>query len=59
MPPRVRFWLVELPVTIAEILMAWYRLFIAVFFLIAGPGISVMVLITLVLWYGFGIRWGW
>ena len=54
-----RYWLVELPVTIAEILMAWYRLFIAVFFLIAGPGISVMVLITLVLWYGFGIRWGW
>lgn len=34
----------------------WYMLVVT---FIAGPVLVMMVLTMLVLWFGFGIRWGW
>lgn len=54
-----RYWLIDLPARITEVAQAWYRLYFTVVLLIAGPGLLLMVLTTLVLWFAFGIRWGW
>lgn len=48
--------------TIAKIVgWVWtaYRWYMAVLLFIAGPLMVLMVLTMLVLWFGFGIRWGW
>jgi hypothetical protein len=55
----VRYWLIDLPASLADVGLAWYRLYLAVVLLIAGPVLLLTVLTTLVLWMGFGIRWGW
>jgi len=36
-----------------------YRLYMAVILFITGPILMLLVLTMLVLWFGFGIRWGW
>ena len=51
--------LIDIPYKLMDILSVWLRLYLLIVFglsAIIGPG---MALILLVLWYGFGIRWGW
>ena len=55
----LRFWLVDGPARITEVGFTWYRLYMLVVLFIAGPGLILMALTVLVLWFGFGIRWGW
>jgi hypothetical protein len=54
-----RYWLVELPAKATEVGYTWYRLYLLVVLMIAGPGLLIMVLSALILWFAFGIRWGW
>ena len=55
----LRYWLVELPARITEAGFVWYRAYVLFLCLIAALTLPVMVLTMLVLWFGFGIRWGW
>jgi hypothetical protein len=57
--PEWRYWLIDLPARTTEVAQTWYRLYFTVVLLLAGPGLLLMVLTAVVLWYGFGIRWGW
>ena len=59
MGPRLRFWLVTVPVTAVSWVLWWNRVYWAALYAIAAVGSTVMVLTMLVLWFGFGIRWGW
>lgn len=52
---RVWYWLIEIPATIVTVWWVLYRLFLIVFGLFCFFGI----LTALVLYWGFGIRWGW
>lgn len=58
----VRYWLIDVPAFITDVGLAWSRL---LFMALAWAGAigSVLGLITLtvslVLHFGFGIRWGW
>jgi len=36
-----------------------YRVYMAVLLFVTGPLLMLSVLTMLVLWFGFGIRWGW
>lgn len=54
-----RKWLIDVPAHITDVAGTWYRLYLIVVLLIAGPGLVFMVLLSLGLWFGFGIRWGW
>lgn len=56
---RWRYWFVELPAHLTDVALVWYRLYMTVILLIAGPGLMLCVVTMLVLWFGFGIRWGW
>jgi hypothetical protein len=56
---QLRYWLIDLPAQGTDILAKWYRLYMLIVLSIAGPGCLLMVLTTLILWFGFGIRWGW
>lgn len=55
----MRYWLVELPARITEIVAVWYRLYMTVIVMAAAVVLPLMVLTMLALWFGFGIRWGW
>lgn len=55
---RWRYWLIELPTTITDIGLAWYRLYFMVVIWIAALVGPAMVLSVLIL-YVFGVRWGW
>lgn len=55
----MRFWLIDLPARLADIGWRWYRLYLIIALLLAGPGLLLMGTMVLVLWFGFGIRWGW
>lgn len=57
--PQWRYWLIDLPARVTEVASVWYRLYFVVMLVIAGPILLLTVLTTLVLWFGFGIRWGW
>lgn len=51
----MRFWLIDIP---ALIVTVWYR--VTVVFICAAALVTYVVLMAaLVLWWGFGIRWGW
>ena len=54
-----RYWLIDLPARITEVGFAWYRLYFLVVLWAVALIAPVMALTTLVLWFGFGIRWGW
>lgn len=54
-----RRWVIDVPARITEVGLTWYRMYLMVVLLIAGPGLLLMGSIVLVLWFGFGIRWGW
>lgn len=59
MGPRLRFWLVTVPVAAVSWLLWWNRVYWTALYAIAAVVFPVMVLTMLVLWFGFGIRWGW
>lgn len=59
MGPRLRFWLVTVPTTAVSWLLWWNRVYWTALYAIAAVVFPVMVLTMLVLWLGFGIRWGW
>lgn len=54
-----RYWLIDLPSTITEVGMAWFRLYFFLVTLVAAITGPALVLAMLILWFGFGIRWGW
>lgn len=51
----MRFWLIELPALIVDVL---WRLYLS-FLTLATLSLWLMVMVVLVLYWGFGIRWGW
>lgn len=56
---RWRYWLIDVPAHITEVGLVWYRLYWLVVLSIAALVLPVTVVTILVLWFGFGIRWGW
>jgi hypothetical protein len=56
---RWRHWLIDVPARITDVLLVWYRLYMVVVLSIAAILLPVSVMAMLVLWFGFGIRWGW
>lgn len=40
-------------------LMGWYHLYVFIVIVLAAVILPTMVLAILVLYFGFGIRWGW
>ena len=55
----LRYWLVDVPARITEAGYVWYRLYFLFLLWIAALTVPLTVLTMLVLWFGFGIRWGW
>ena len=51
--------LIDWPARVVEVGFIWYRLYLLVLLWAAGTIPLVTVSIVLLLWYGFGIRWGW
>ena len=57
-----RYWLIDLPTRIAEVGFVWYRLLFMMLLWCAAIGAVIGLLglmVSLVLYCGFGIRWGW
>lgn len=54
-----RRYVIDIPARITEVGLTVYRLYMMAVLLIAGPGLLLMVLTVLVLYFGFGVRWGW
>lgn len=54
-----RRWFVDIPAQVTEVGMVWYRAYLMVVLVIGAFVVPVVGLIALVLWFGFGIRWGW
>ena len=50
-----RYWLIDVPATVTDI---WWRFWLIVVTLLT-MACFVSVTLNLVLWFGFGIRWGW
>ena len=40
-------------------MLAWHRIYWLIVTVFASTVLPLMVLTMLVLWFGFGIRWGW
>lgn len=59
---RWRYWLIDAPAHLTEVGLVWYRLLFMVLLWCAAAGAAiglVGVMASLVLYFGFGIRWGW
>lgn len=56
---RARYWLIDLPASITDHTWRWYRFINTWWLIIGGIICNVMVLTVLLLYFGFGIRWGW
>lgn len=52
---RWAFWVIELPAAIVTGWLWLYRLFL----LVASIALWGIVMVMLVLYWGFGVRWGW
>lgn len=50
---------VAIPSRAVDTIAAWYRLYLLIVLIAAGPGLLFTVSLSLGLWIGFGIRWGW
>jgi hypothetical protein len=57
--PAWRYWLIDLPARATEVGYVWYRVYFLALLWLAALTVPGMVLTILVLWFGFGIRWGW
>ena len=58
-PLRWRYWLLDAPARITEVLWAWYRLYFVVLIVLAAVIPTTAAITALLLWSVFGIRWGW
>ena len=56
---RWRTFLIDWPARITEVGFVWYRLYLLVLLWAVATVPLATVLMALMLWYGFGIRWGW
>jgi hypothetical protein len=54
-----RRYLIEIPARITEVASVWYRLYWIVVMCLAALIGPALVIAVLVLYFGFGIRWGW
>ena len=57
-----RDWLIDAPAIVTEVGLAWYRLLFMVLLWCGAVGAVISILslmVSLVLYFGFGIRWGW
>lgn len=59
MPFPWRRVLIDIPARITEVGYVWYRLYWLIVLSVIAVVLPAMVVSTLVLWFGFGIRWGW
>jgi hypothetical protein len=60
--PAWRYWLIDLPARATEVGYVWYRLLVLSLLWVAAAGAVVGLLsltVSLALYFGFGIRWGW
>jgi hypothetical protein len=60
--PAWRYWLIDLPARATEVGYAWYRVFFMALLWAAVAGAVAGLLgvtVSLALYFGFGIRWGW
>jgi hypothetical protein len=57
--PDWRYWLIDLPARATEAGYVWYRLYYLVILWLAALTAPALALTTAILWFGFGIRWGW
>jgi hypothetical protein len=55
----LRRYLIDLPAHVTEVGFVWYRLYLMVVLWVAATVPPLMLITALVLWFGFGIRWGW
>jgi len=55
----VRWWLIEFPTRVADVAAALCRLYFVVALGLTAIVAPLTVIALLILWYGFGIRWGW
>ena len=51
--------LIDGPTAVAEVAAAWYRLYVIALLWVVVLTAPTMALATLVLWFVFGVRWGW
>ena len=51
--------LIDVPARIVEVGYVWYRLYVLALLWAAATIPLLTVGAALLLWYGFGIRWGW
>ena len=56
---RPEFWLITVPLKIVSVLLWWSSVFWTAMWTLAAITLPIMALAMLVLWFGFGIRWGW
>jgi hypothetical protein len=54
-----RYWLIDVPARIVDFVNLCYHYYLLVVFTVAAVTCIPMVLTISVLWFGFGIRWGW
>ena len=54
-----RYWLIDLPAHVTEVGMTWYRFYLMVLLWVFATAPLAALLTSLVLWFGFGTRWGW
>ena len=61
-PVQWRWWLIDGPAKVTDVGLVWYRLIFMLLLWTAAIGAVVgliTVIVSLVLSFGFGIRWGW
>lgn len=56
---RWRALLIDGPAHITEVAIVWYRLYSIALLWIVALTVPAVTLATLILWFGFGVRWGW
>lgn len=56
---RPEFWLVTVPIRIVRYALLWSQVYWTFIYAAGAIILPTMVLTMLVLWFGFGIRWGW
>ena len=54
-----RYWLIDLPARLLDIAVTGYGLYLIAVISLAAIGLPLMGAVILILWFGFGIRWGW
>jgi hypothetical protein len=55
---RWQFWLLDLPAKIVDIWLRMYTVLLAIAGILS-VGVILLLIVQVVLEFGFGIRWGW